>query len=139
MHLFNIVVDVIIFITIGVLFADGGLGTLFNPWIYIILLSAIPITIILLLLKNCFHGNKKHVINTHKYYDITESDVKRIKILAKDFLIKKKRQLNEDDYKEFFELVKENNIEVANSYATDVPYSIREILYSAYLKKLKRY
>ena len=133
MHFLNIVSTVIIFVVIGLL--GEGIASVFNslPWVFIIFVTSIPIAIILLLLKDYIFRNK----NTPKYKDITESDVQYIKVLAQDFLKKKDRQLNTDDYKTFFELVKENNIEVTNSYDTDVPYSIREILYSTYIKKFK--
>ena len=127
----------ILFVVIGILFADEDIISIHDvsPLAFIIFVTSIPIAIILLLLKDYIFGNKKNIINTHKYKDITESDKQHIKVLAQDFFKKKKGQLNEDDYETFFELVKGNSIEVANNYATNVPYSVREILYSAYLKK----
>ena len=44
--------------------------------------------------------------------------------------------LSFDDYKKFNNIVQiENNISVTNDYNTEVPYIIKEILYTAYLKK----
>lgn len=76
---------------------------------------------------------------THrKKHKNEEFDLQPIKTLAEDFINKtitlNKPELNNDDYKKFYELVKENNIKVENNYSTDVPYKIRSILYDAYVK-----
>ena len=72
-----------------------------------------------------------------------EFDLQSIKTLAEDFINKtitlNKPELNNDDYKKFYELVKENNIKVENNYSTDVPYKIRSILYDAYVKKYNEF
>lgn len=66
-----------------------------------------------------------------------------IKTLAEDFINKtitlNKPELNNDDYKKFYKLVKENNIKVDNNFSTDVPYQIRSILYDAYVKKYNEF
>lgn len=81
---------------------------------------------------------------THrKKHKNEEFDLQSIKTLAEDFINKtitlNKPELNNDDYKKFYELVKENNIKVENNYSTDVPYKIRSILYDAYVKKYNEF
>ena len=66
---------------------------------------------------------------------LSEAEYERLKTLAENF-VNKKKILNEDDYKKFYEIVKENNIEIPNNYSTDVPYYIRELLYSTALKNI---
>lgn len=80
-------------------------------------------------------GSKKHKKE--------EFSLQSIKTLAEDFINRtislNKPELNDDDYKKFYKLVKENNIKVENNYSTDVPYQIRSILYDAYVKKYNEF
>ncbi len=63
----------------------------------------------------------------------------QIKVLAEDFIKKtithNKTELDSDDYKKFYELIKSHHIEIKNNYAVDVPYQVRCILYETYVKK----
>lgn len=72
-----------------------------------------------------------------------EFNLQPIKTLAEDFINKtitlNKPELNNDDYKKFYKLVKENNINVENNCSTEVPYQIRSILYDAYVKKYNEF
>lgn len=72
-----------------------------------------------------------------------EFNLQPIKTLAEDFINKtitlNKSELNNDDYKKFYELVKENNIEIDNNYSTSIPYKVRSILYNAYVKKYNEF
>ncbi len=67
-----------------------------------------------------------------------EQNLDILKILAEKYVSETitfdKPELDQDDYKYFYELLKENNIEVENDYATEVPYEVRTVLYEAYIK-----
>jgi len=62
-----------------------------------------------------------------------------IKKLAEKYIdetiAKDKFELEPDDYKKFYEIVLENNIDIKKNNATGVPCEVREILYSIYLNK----
>lgn len=53
----------------------------------------------------------------------------------KNVMTPEKEELNRNDYLEFYKLVKKEGIDVKNDYNTEVPYKIRNALYTAYLKQ----
>lgn len=81
--------------------------------------------------------------NSAKIYNqnlAQDSKKKQIEELATQYIENKIKSVEDDlsfdDYKKFNNIVQiGNNIKVPNDYNTEVPYQIREILYTAYLKK----
>lgn len=76
----------------------------------------------------------------NKKYEEKQSQIKqKIKALAEKYIDKtitqEKFELEQDDYKNFYEIVLENNIDIKNNNTVDVPYEVRTILYEAYLNK----
>jgi hypothetical protein len=66
-----------------------------------------------------------------------------IRFLAKKFIDKtlttSQHELTQDDYLNFNKIVQvENNIKISNDYATEVPYLIRNILYTEFQALKKR-
>lgn len=113
--------------------------------ILISLLAIIVITIIVLTFTRLFSFNRWRSMlqKMQKVKEKQEFNLQPIKTLAEDFINKtitlNKPELNNDDYKMFYELVKENNIEVDNNYSTSIPYQVRSILYDAYVKKYNEF
>lgn len=113
--------------------------------ILISLLAIIVITIIVLTFTRLFSFNRWRSMlqKMQKVKEKQEFNLQPIKTLAEDFINKtitlNKSELNNDDYKKFYELVKENNIEIDNNYSTSIPYQVRSILYDAYVKKYNEY
>lgn len=73
----------------------------------------------------------------------SEKDIRKIKNLAEKYIseiiTEDKTEPTQEDYRNFYELIKENNIEVENDYTTSVPYVVRSLLYKAYLKINKKF
>lgn len=113
--------------------------------ILISLLAIIVITIIVLTFTRLFSFNRWRSMlqKMQKVKEKQEFNLQQIKTLAENFINKtitlNKPELSNDDYKKFYELVKENNIEVDNNYSTSVPYQVRSILYDAYVKKYNEF
>lgn len=81
---------------------------------------------------------------SYKKYEKEQSDKQeqrkqKLKALAEkyinDTITQEKFELEQEDYKKFYKIVLENNIDIKNSNAVDVPYDVRSILYDAYLNK----
>lgn len=111
--------------------------------VLISLFAIIVVTITILIFVKLFprEQSRSALYERQETKEKQEREFQLIKTLAEDFINKtitlNKSELNRDDYKKFYGLVKEHNIEVENNYATEVPYKIREILYNAYLKKMR--
>lgn len=84
-----------------------------------------------------------YTINYKKYEkeqsDKQEQRKQKLKALAEKYInetiTKEKFELEQDDYKKFYESVLENNIKIESHNTADVPYEVRTILYEAYLNK----
>ncbi len=140
MHILAIIWNIIIVVIIGMLFSDGG-PNFFEDllWIFIfsILITAIVLRIIYKINKN------KSYISIHLKKEESEN-MKKIRELAILYIENRIKSVEDDlsfnDYKKFNNIVQtENNIKALNNYNTEVPYSIREILYTAYLKKKREF
>lgn len=74
-----------------------------------------------------------------KQAKILEQKKQLLNNLADNFIKKalspEKEELNRNDYIEFYNLVKKEGIDAENDYNTEVPYKIRNALYTAYLKQ----
>lgn len=80
--------------------------------------------------------NKKH---EKEQFDKREQRKQKLKALAEKYInetiTQEKFELEQEDYKKFYKIALENNIDIKNSNAVDVPYDVRTILYDAYLNK----
>ena len=101
----------------------------------------VPICIVILFLVIAYKISKlNNSVKTYNQNPTQDSNKKQIEELAIQYIENKIKSaednLSFDDYKKFNNIVQiENNIKVPNAYNTEVPYPIREILYTAYLKK----
>lgn len=114
--------------------------------IVLISLSAIIVIIIAILIFIKSFSRKQWQSMLQKIQETKEKqefNSQPIKTLAEDFINKtitlNKPELNNDDYKKFYKLVKENNINVENNCSAEVPYQIRRILYETYVKKYNEF
>lgn len=68
-----------------------------------------------------------------------QENAKRIKNLAEKYIneviTEDKTELTQEDYKNFYELVQENNVEIEYDYPASVPYIVRSSLYDSYIKR----
>ena len=104
-----------------------------------VLLAIIIISTVKLIIK-CFK-TENISDNICKQENVeTKNQIKELAIQYIENRIKSSEDtLSFEDYKKFNNIVQmENNIKVSNDYNTEVPYQIREILYSVYLKKNRK-
>lgn len=101
----------------------------------------VPICIIILFFvianKISKSNNLGIIYNQKSSQDVRTKQIEELAIPYIENRIKSvEDDLSFDDYKKFNNIVQiENNISVTNDYNTEVPYIIKEILYTAYLKK----
>ncbi|MBQ9245392.1 hypothetical protein IJ182_03895 [bacterium] len=83
---------------------------------------------------------KKIINKCNPTYLGFETD-KKVVLLAQNYItefLKENNELDFNDYKKFNNIVQnENNIKIKNNYNTEVPYCLREILYTVYLDRKK--
>lgn len=81
---------------------------------------------------------------SYKKYEKEQSDKQeqrkqKLKALAEKYInetiTQDKFELEQYDYKKFYEIVLEKNIKIESHNTADVPYEVRTILYEAYLNK----
>lgn len=81
---------------------------------------------------------------SYKKYEKEQSDKQeqrkqKLKMLAEKYInetiTQEKFELEQYDYKKFYEIVLENNIKIESHNTANVPYEVRTILYEAYLNK----
>lgn len=101
----------------------------------------VPICIVILFFVITFKisklNNSTKIYNQNPAQDTKKKQIEELAIQYIENRIKSAEDnLSFDDFKKFNNIVQiENNIKVPNAYNTEVPYQIREILYTAYLKK----
>lgn len=124
------------FVIIGALFSDSSSTSSsehFNAGIFWLIIILLGVVILVKIMSKIKQEKEKSIQNVNSQF---------IKSLAEDFINEtisnNKVELNEKDYEKFNNIFQiENNIKIPNSYNTNVPYCIREVLYSVYLKKIK--
>ena len=101
----------------------------------------VPICIIILFFvianKISKSNNLGIIYNQKSLQDTRKKQIEELAIQYVENRIKSSEDdLSFDDYKNFNNIVQnENNTKVPNDYNTEIPYQIREILYTVYLKK----
>ena len=134
-----------------------GISTVWKTFIFLVvatigdmkpidfgIICFVPICIVILFFVIAYKISKLN--NSAKIYNqnlTQDSNKKQIEELAIQYIENRIKSVEDnlsfDDFNKFNNIVQiENNIKVPNGYNTEVPYQIREILYTAYLKKKRK-